>query len=68
MTTSGGPAFPTHGNAPGITKLDYFAAHALPSLIQQYDGKESPANITFLAYNYAQAMLAESKRVRGADE
>ena len=71
----GGPAFPETeyydekptGLQPGMSLRDYFAAQALPAVIAAYlqaNGNGCAAdhalrNIPALAYEYADAMLAE---------
>lgn len=56
------PAFPGSGALPdsqrGITKLEFFAAAALPECARQFH----PADAARLAFDYAAAMLAESER------
>ena len=72
------PAFPVSGyddthiqhSAEGMTLRDYFAAHALPSVLAHYlvaNGNGCAAdhalrNVPVLAYKYADAMLAERAR------
>ncbi len=67
-------AFPcaadTRLNESGMTLRDYFAAHALPSVLAHYlvaNGNGCAAdhalrNVPVLAYKYADAMLAERAR------
>lgn len=57
----GDPAFPIpsgpfHGEYPGMTLRDYFAAKAMQALIDKGFGDKSSARE---AYKYADAMLAE---------
>lgn len=60
----GGPAFPSNN---GMTLRDFFAAAALPAVIEQYlaaNGNGCAAdhavrNVPALAYRYADAMLEE---------
>lgn len=69
-TDNGGPAFPEAGMSglpnnefvhgrPGMTLRDYFAAVALPALIQTSSGTRTLAVVAAEAYRYADAMLKE---------
>jgi hypothetical protein len=55
---TGGPAFPAHDDMSGITKRDYFAAHALIGLA----GKMSAGDSAKAAFDIADKMLAERKK------
>jgi hypothetical protein len=63
-TNTGGPAFPSHGSMgevahEGMTLRDYFAAKAIPAILEQkdvHDGREL-TNAAWIAYQMADAML-----------
>lgn len=64
---NGGPAFPSHGSmgevvCEGMALRDYFAAKAMQGLIE-YSGQnlppKTPDRLSAMAYEYADAMLAE---------
>jgi len=65
---TGGPAFPVTGvhytDKVGMTLLDYFAGQALPGAIKIMEkyGGEASKYAAVLAYDQAEAMLAERKR------
>lgn len=54
---AGGSAFPIDGVSGGMTLRDYFAAAALPAIIQE--SRQGTVNDVKIAYQYANAMLAE---------
>ena len=60
MTNKNEPAFPTHLNlTQGMTLRDYFAAKALPAILDQkdvHDGREL-TNAAWIAYQMADAMM-----------
>jgi hypothetical protein len=64
---TGGPAFPLHNHGAqtlgldvtGMTLRDYFAAKAMPAILEQkdvHDGREL-TNAAWIAYQMADAML-----------
>ncbi len=66
-TNTGGPAFPLHNHGAqtlglhvtGMTLRDYFAAKAIPAILEQkdvHDGREL-TNAAWIAYQMADAML-----------
>jgi len=72
---TGGPAFPvssvkgqtgvSYAGAFGMTLIDYFAGQALPAAIQvleNHDGPFTNGDYASMAYQIAEAMLAERKR------
>ena len=65
----GGPAFPVLGNyaysARGMSLRDYFAAQALPALLE-LKCHTPIEDVASLAYIAADAMLAERKRRAGS--
>ena len=63
----GGPAFPQDefGGVKGMSLRDYFAGQALASQIQALavrEGSWSPQRCVELAYEFADAMLAEREK------
>ena len=67
----GGPAFPNtydewHEGLGGMSLLDYYAGQVIsPMLVQAY-GK-TPDVLADYAYNIAQAMIAEKRRLEGKE-
>jgi hypothetical protein len=63
MSNTGGPAFPTATLAQktegGMTLRDYFAAKAMPAILEQNDVHVGRAltNAAWIAYQMADAML-----------
>ncbi len=72
---NGGAAFPSpetenFGNEWGISARDYFAAAALTGFVAAHDASEeyvNPANCADIAYEIADAMLAERNKREAAD-
>jgi hypothetical protein len=67
---TGGSAFPTSGYGPGMTLLDHFAACALTGYLAAFtDDRPMPdaKRAALYCYDYADAMLAERLRRKGAD-
>lgn len=68
LEEEGGPAFPFTKKAysldyPGMTVRDYFAAQALPGLVQRAAlGEYNHAGIAELAYELADAMVVERSK------
>ncbi len=67
-TNTGGPAFPLHNHGAqtlglhvtGMTLRDYFAAKAIPAILEQkdvHDGVRELTNAAWIAYQMADAML-----------
>jgi hypothetical protein len=52
------PAFPTAGST-GMTLRDWFAGQALSGLLADHTRDDYPDQFAKLAYNFADAMLAE---------
>lgn len=71
----GGPAFPFVYRAgdslevyPGMTLRDYFAAQALAGMLSSFMAREDgwgTTEVVGLAYDIADAMLAEREKARG---
>jgi len=65
MKDTGGPAFPTDHNknvAEGMTLRDYFAAKAMQALIQAQIVTRQQQQSAKIAYEWADAMLAERSK------
>jgi hypothetical protein len=71
--TDGGPAFPHEfkaqtatgiwsDRAPGMTLLDYFAGQAMQGVIMGPGCPGNAAEVSRIAYDFAQCMLAERER------
>lgn len=61
---TGGPAFPQPTSGvlkEGMTLRDYFAAQALPTVMQEFHKKYESEWIAYAAYKMADAMLAARK-------
>ncbi len=66
------PAFPSvclndpchEASVPGMTLRDWFAGQALKECIAQYQGTEDAAEV---AYNYADAMLAQRSLTKAGE-
>ena len=68
---TGGPAYPVQdASAPcaiyGMTLLDAFAIAAMPELIKRADVADASV-VASVAYLMARAMLAEKRRLEGAE-
>lgn len=76
ITDTGGPAYPAErfvGTMPGMTLLDAFAIAAMPAIIESsvregyaIHGENFPAFASD-SYSMARAMLAEKRRLEGAE-
>ena len=61
----GGPAFPVHGNVPGMSLRDWYAGMALQGLIigcEQFDEVTDDISAASKAFKIADAMLAARTR------
>lgn len=56
---------PMTGNFVGMTLRDYFAGQALIGLLSNPESMGLSTNISFKAYNLADAMLAEREKGKG---
>lgn len=67
LKDEGGPAFPLRFGESGeyydgMTIRDYFAAAALPALVERAEGHWVPTTIAWCAYDLADAMIAARRQ------
>lgn len=55
-----------HGDYPGMSLLDYFAAKAMQGMLADHTTThETTTGLAYVAFNYAEAMLKERERRAG---